>query len=233
VDQVVTRRLIVLCAQLSTAAHWLAAELDAPAAAASADLVECTCRALRLVDELRPLTRQATSPGGDVWMHADVVVSVARQLTAVLHRPGLAAGEIRACMNLAVETLSLAARLGHSVARRTRGRDEICRELAAAIVLWAWRVFRWPVVVAAALCCQWPIRIVVLVLVVTATALLRVDGLSTHERGDDHVLLARGLGRAGPRCRRGLDRPAWPGDQYRFSRWPGHRTGHRWPPDRC
>ena len=230
-DQVVTRQLAVLCAQLSTAAHWLAAELDAPAAAASADLVECTCRALRFVDELRPLTRQATSPGGDMWIHVDAVVSVARQLTAVLRRPGLAACEIRACMNLAVETLSQAARLGLSIARRTRGRDEICRELARAIVLWAWQVFRWPVVVAAVLCCQWPIRIVVLVLVVTA--LSRADGLSTHERGDEHVLLARGLGRAGPGCRRGFDRPARPGDQYRFSRWPGHRTGHRWPPDRC
>jgi hypothetical protein len=230
VDQVVTRRLIVLCAQLSTAAHWLAAELDAPGASVSADLVECACRALRLVDELPPLTRQATSPGGDVWMHVDALVSVARELTAVLHGPGRAGGEILACMNLAVETLSLAARLGLSVTRRTRGRDEICRELAAAIVLWAWQVFRWPIVVATALCCQWPVRLVLLVLVVTA--LSRVDGLSTHERGNDHVLLARGLGRAGPRCRRRLDWAARPGDQYRFSRWPGHRTGHRSPPDR-
>ncbi|HEX5407444.1 MAG TPA: hypothetical protein VFX16_34655 [Pseudonocardiaceae bacterium] len=186
----------VLCAQLLTAAHWLSAELDAPVTT-SADLVERTCRALRLVDELRPLTQQ-TCPAGDAWVHVDAVVSLARQLAVVLHQPGLAASEIRACVCLAIETLSLAARLGLSVARRRRSCCEICRQLAAAIVVW---VLRWPAVLI-------------------VTALSHVDVLLTQRRRDSHVLLARGLGRAGPRRRRRLDWPTRARHQHRVSRRP-------------
>lgn len=127
-DQVVIRRLAVLCVELSTAERWLAAELDTPTVP---DLAGCACRALRKVDELPGLARRLVTPGGRVWVHVDAVVSVARQLALDLRRRGLAGDETRACVSLAVETLSLAVRLGLSVARR----GETMRRTATILAL--------------------------------------------------------------------------------------------------
>jgi hypothetical protein len=74
VDQVVIRRLAVLCVELSTAERWLAAELDTPTIP---DLAGCACRALHKVDELPSYARRLVTPGGRVWVHIDAVVSIA------------------------------------------------------------------------------------------------------------------------------------------------------------
>lgn len=145
VDQTAIRRVAVLCVELSTAQQWLAAELAAPS---GPDLAACTCRALRRVDELSPLTRRITGPGGCQWVYVDAAVSVARQLAAVLRQRDLGVDETRACVGLAVETLSLASRLGFSLARR----GEICRCVAAVLASWLWRA---AVVGLLLLCLMW------------------------------------------------------------------------------